>query len=332
MGRQSSKAIGALAFIGHAALAWCSGAAAAAELALEEPCPCITRDELAFRIERLLGQPLSEVEEMQLSVRIGARPAGFVAELEVTRPSVAEEGIRALNAASCDALSEALALAIVVAIGADAEAPPPAATPPLPTAPARDEPAPVAAPIVAADPEAAGSGPTLAGVAWMVGDSGTLPAPGLGLGVGVALVWPGVEVRAVGTWLPKREGTLIATDPSSPGTSIGLVAGSALGCVPVGVERAIVDVMACVGWELGQLSGSGTHVSVPYEQRRLWSAARLDVAARWPVPGTPVGLELSVAGVVPFTRDEFILKDLGTVHRPASVIGRLGLGVSLAVD
>jgi hypothetical protein len=331
LGRRSSKAIGGLAFIGHAALPWCSGDAAAAELALEEPCPCITRDELAFRVERLLGQPLAAVEAMQLSVRIGSTPAGFVAELGVTRPNLAEQGVRSLNAAACDALSEALALAIVVAIGADAEAPPPAATPPLPAAP-RDEPAPLAVPVVAAESEVAGSGPSLAGVAWMVGDSGTLPVPGLGLGVGVSLVWPGVEVRAVGTWLPKREGTLDATDPSSPGTSIGLVAGSALGCVPVGVDRAIVDVAACVGWELGELSGTGTHVSVPYEQRRLWSAARLDVAARWPVPGTSVGLEVSVAGVVPFTRDDFILKDLGTVHRPASVVGRLGLGISLAVD
>lgn len=330
LGRYSSQAIGWLALVVRVGLMWGGGEAEAAELALKEPSSCIAMDELAFRVERLLGRPLAAVEAMQISIRVEPTPAGFVAELEVERPSLAERGVRSLRAPSCEALSEALTLAIVVAVGEGDEAPEPPAPRPEP-APARDEIAASVAPPVA-EVDADSSGPALAGVAWIIGDTGTLPVPGLGVAFGMGFAWSGVELRALGTWLPEREGPLVAADASSPGASIGLVAGSVLACVPVAVERAVLGVAACLGWEVGQLSGSGTHVSLPYDQRRLWSAARLDVAARWPVPNTPLGLDLSVTATAPLTRDEFYLEELGRVHRPASVGGRFALGLSVAVD
>jgi hypothetical protein len=193
------------------------------------------------------------------------------------------------------------------------------------------EPAP-AEPIDEASPEARSAAPMLAGSAWMIGDTGTLPGVGLGIGVGAVLGWRSVELRALGTLLPEREGSLRTSDSSPPGASIGLLAASLLACVPVVVQPSALALAACAGWELGQLSGDGTHVAVPYHQRTLWSAARLDLGLRWPVPGTRLALEGLVTALAPFTRDDFILKDLGTVHRPASVLGRLGVGVSVAID
>jgi hypothetical protein len=305
--------------------------AAAAELAIEAPVHCLDEDELSFRVERLLGQPLAGVEAMQLSVRIEPLPQGFGARLVVVRPGSEEGGTRSLRAASCAELSESLALAIAVAIGAAAEPAEPA-----PAVSTRVEPAaaPVDTPVAAAaaPPEPSAPGPALSGSAWMVGDTGTLPAPGLGVAAGLGVSWPGVGLRAIGTLLPEREATVAATDSSSPGARIGLMAGSALACVPIAVNSAALGLAACGGWEVGQLAGNGTHVSVPYHQRRLWSAARFDLMGHWALADTAVALELLVTAAAPFTRDDFIVKDIGSVHRPANVVGRLGVGLSLSTD
>jgi hypothetical protein len=311
---------------------WCwAGRVEAAELVLNEPAACITADELSFRVERALGMPLGGAEAVQLSVHVQAEPSGFGAQLGVVRAGV--RGERALHAPSCEELSESLVVAIVVAIGAEESPPPPPPAPPPPAAPPSTTAPPAAeeAPPPSAAPESgAGLGPSIVGSAWMIADTGTLPAPGIGAGVGVTLGWPRLQLRAVGTLLPEREGNLNAS-AGSPGASIGLLAGSAMGCVSLGSFPSWVALAACAGWELGQLSGSGTHVSTPYQQSALWSAARLDLASRWALTSV-LSLELQLTAVAPFTRDAFILKDLGSVYRPASVLGRLGLGLGVAID
>lgn len=268
---------GALAAIA-AALAGGPEEAAAAELVLEEPTACVTRDELSFRVERLLGRPLADVEEMVLSVGVEAAPGGFVARLEVSRPGAAGRGERILRAPSCDELSEALAVAISVAIG-ELDEPAPARITASEAPPVVD-----AAPPAPVPPPASGVGLTLGGSAWMIADTGTLPSLGLGAGIGIELSWPSIELRALGTLLPAREATLDAA--GSPGVSIGLMAGGAMACVPLRDAASLPAIAACAGWELGLLSGNGTHVSSPYQRRALWSAARFDVAARWVVPDT----------------------------------------------
>jgi hypothetical protein len=150
--------------------------------------------------------------------------------------------------------------------------------------------------------------------------------------MGLGVSWPGVTLRAIGTLLPEREATLTVSDSSPPGASIGLWAGSALACVPMAVDSTALGLAACGGWEVGELAGSGTHVSVPYHQRRLWSAARFDLMGRWALPDTALAIELLVTAAAPFTRDDFVVKDIGSVHRPANVVGRLGLGLSLSTD
>jgi hypothetical protein len=294
-------------------------------LVLSEPAACLTSDELSFRVQRALGKSLEAAEAMQLSVRLQAEPAGFEAQLDVRRAG--QRGQRTLHAASCEELSEALVIAIVVAIG-DAQTAEPAAPPGA----AADSDAASEPPGSVEPPPPATPRPTIVGSAWVIGDTGTLPAPGVGAALGVAVGWPRLQLRAMGTLLPEREGSVNHAVPGSPGASIGLLAGSALACIPVARPLPSLGVSACAGWELGQLSGSGTHISSPYHQRTLWSAALLEFGARWSVPSTALSLELLLTAVAPFTRDEFILQELGTVYRPASVLGRVGLGVGLAID
>lgn len=332
MAPHEKKTLASGLLLATALLAGASPTAAAAELVLAEPAACVTLDELSFRVERLLGQSLASVEPLQLSVRAGGDATGFVARLEVERPEHSQRGVRSLRASSCAELLESLAIAIVVAVG-EGEQPqqPPAEAPgPAPQA-ARAEPPPQPEPAADAAPPV-GHGPTLTAAVWAIADSGTLPASALGAALAVGVSWRSLELRAIGTFLPEREGTLLATDPRSPGVSIGLIAAGLIGCVPVALQTTRLGMAVCAGSELGQLSGSGTHVLVPYHRQTLWAAARVELAARLGLGETPLALELLATALAPFTRDEFILRELGEIHRPASVIGRLGLGLAVAVD
>ena len=59
---------------------------------------------------------------------------------------------------------------------------------------------------------------------------------------------------------------------------------------------------------------------------------RVDLAGHWLLPDTPLALTVLATAAAPLTRDDFIIKDVGSVHRPANVVGRLGVGLMLELD
>jgi len=319
------------AAIGHAPRA------TAAEIALDGPAACVARDELTFQVERAIGRSLEQAPADRFVVHVQEAKAGASAQIEITEAEASEgRGSRWLSAKTCDELTQQVALAIALALGlhADGEAEVPAA----PAAAPREDGAALeeAAPSAEVAPSARATaepsrGPELTGSAWLLGDTGTLPAMGWGLGLGVELGWPSVALRALGTLLPEREGNLDG-DAGSPGVEIGLWAGSLLACLPVAREPAPIALSICAGGELGELSGNGTRVTVPYQQRTLWAAARVDVFARWRLEKTPLAIEGLVTVAAPLRRDDFVLQDIGSVHRPESVLGRAGVGLSLFLD
>jgi hypothetical protein len=321
------------------ALAWgaSGGTASAAELRLGESSVCVTVEELSFRVERALGQPLAQAAPLELIVSaVHREPSGFSARVEISEAGVPDgAGLRSVSATSCEELLDTLALALALAIGSrsDRAAPSPNDAPgavvlPLavgvvPPAKAQDAPVP---------PDDGSRAPSFGVRGELVLDTGSLPRGGAGVALGAGLAWPSVELQLLGTFLPRRESRIDVTDPQSPGVEMGLVAGSLSGCVPLAASSSAVDVALCAGWELGMLSGQGTRVDDSHHQRALWSAARIDLEAGWRIPNSPFELELRVSGLAPLTRDDFILKDIGGVHRPAAVVGRAGLGVRWEIE
>ncbi|MEY4545737.1 MAG: hypothetical protein RL685_1932 [Pseudomonadota bacterium] len=158
-------------------------------------------------------------------------------------------------------------------------------------------------------------------------DTGSLPGAGFGVSGGAGLAWSAFELRALGLFLPPREGHSAGGNSTSSGADLSLLAGSLLACAPLSDAGRRLQLLACAGWELGQLSGIGTGVATPHERNRLWSAGRIDLDAEWLVPGSPLRLGLLFSVLVPFSRDEFILKDIGAVHQPTNVVARAGLGL-----
>jgi hypothetical protein len=327
-----------------AALACAAPQAHAAELKLSEPLACVTADELSFRVERALGQPLAQAPALEF--RVSPRqtsPRDFSAQLEISEASgAAAAGSRTLLASSCDELLDTLALAMALVLGsrrdgdvanADEAAPSEAraavasASSP-PDAAVTDRPAPVARP---SEPEP-GEAAHLVMRAGAVGDTGALPSAGLGVSAGAGLRWPTVELFLLGTLLPRREGTVDPSVRRSPGARVGLIAGSLSACLPLNARAAAILLDGCAGWELGQLSGDGTHVEEPNHQSSLWSAARVDVDASWRVPGSALGIGLRLGALAPLTRDRFVLKDIGSVYRPASLVGRATLNLIWDID
>jgi hypothetical protein len=168
---------------------------------------------------------------------------------------------------------------------------------------------------------------------WLIGDAGSLPSPSLGAALGAELRWSKIELRALGTVLFERETQLDAPSSPAPGAKLALITGGLFACAaPFGSLHARLAPFACFGAEIGRLSGVGTGVASPRRGSALWAAPLVHVGAAWAVPDTALGLAMGLAVAAPLARDEFALRDIGTVHQPPSVVGRLSVGVSVRFD
>jgi hypothetical protein len=325
-----------------------SASAAAAELSIATPAACAVADELTFRTERALGQPIESAAAVRCTIHI-ARSAGlYAARMEVeTIGSGRPSRLRSFLAPTCAKLTETLALAVVLAIGAGPEdgaagaSDPPAAGPAGSGSEASQAALAVAessatlemlqadTPARTSDDTQASSGqPNVAASAALVGDAGSLPGAGLGVSLGAALGGELLELRLLGTYLPAREAS-IETSSGSGGVEIGLLAGSLAGCLPRLLRASRLELGVCAGAELGWLSGNGTGVDISRSGGTLWTALRADAAARWAL-GDGFALDLLFSALVPTDRDEFTISEVGPVFQTGTVVGRASLGVSFA--
>lgn len=328
--------------------------ARAAELVVSGPALCPDTAELAYRVERALGTPLDAAALLRLHVRFeAAGSAGYRAWLAVESPDGAmPSSERELKARECGPLGDAVAVAIALALGASEagrEASPssePAAREPSARVPsgtgASIEPAPGGEPagpsraaaaleqaVPSAEPapeERARFTPALTLSA--VGDAGSLPGVGVGMGVGAELGWERLALRATGTLFLDRHVALPGAGATGLGADMGLALGALSVCSTL-LRAASAAAFVCAGWELGRLEAIGTGVLTPRREGTLWSAPRVDAGVDWAAAGGPLRLVAQVTAAAPLERDDFYLRDLGSVHRPPAVAGRLSLGVHI---
>jgi hypothetical protein len=298
----------------------------AAEVNVAASTACADGGEVSFLAERALGRPLSDIPGPRFSIEIERRGGGFTARLETHAAADSSgAGVRSFRAPSCDELVETLGLAVAIALGVNPKASPP------PAAPEHSTPTEWVAEASEPDrsPAAPGDHPQLTALGWVIGDSGSLPSPALGVGLGAALRWTALELRGGGLWLPARRGAPagLPNGDGSPGAEIGLLLGSAQACAPLSLKTDAVELGVCAGWELGRMHATGTGVLRPYRKGALWSAPRVDLEARWAVPSSPVVVNLMMAALMPLQRDEFILSDFGSIHRAPNLVARAGVGL-----
>jgi hypothetical protein len=317
--------------------------ARAAELLIAAPSACVIGDELSFRAERALGQPLNSAADVRCTVHITRDGAAYAARLEVQAIASPEPSrLRSFSAPSCEMLTETLALAVSLAIASGAPEPEPAAPgvgAALDAAPAARAVREPAADTGDAAEHGDGSKPVSAGGArdWrfggsagVVADAGTLPGIGMGAALGVSLGLDAFDVRLLGTYLPPRDAQLTSAPTSgaaSPGAEIELLAGSLLSCVPRLVRASNLALGLCAGGELGRLSGRGTGVTVARAGTSLWASVRADAEARWTL-AHGLSLDFRLSALVPWERDEFSIDGAGRVFRTSAVVGRATVGLS----
>jgi hypothetical protein len=323
----------------------------AAEVEWRGPNVCPDAAELRFRVERSIGMPLSHAAPLRFEVTAARSAQGFTA-LVATDPGAgggARE--RTLAAPDCSRLADLVAVTLALALGADAGAAADAgagltsaelAATPMPESGAHPSTAAqmaaqVVAPAAVAGADAVPRAPDEAASSrwrpglsvWLVGDSGSLPEPGVGAALGAEFGNSMLELRALGTWFMQQHQELGGLAEPRPGADLGLVLGALSGCAALwGSFVADGAAYACGGWELGRLSGTGTDVLRPREGAALWSAPRLDVGARWALgsDGFELGALLTLA--VPLVRKDFVLGELGPLHRPPAAVARAGIGIN----
>jgi hypothetical protein len=349
------------------AAGWCTTPAHAAEISVNGPAACPDASELAFRVERSLGAPLAESAPLAFEVVFeapAAPGASYTARLRAHRAAPGATSTRVIRARDCGRLGDAVGVAIALAVrspeaapssatradpgaassaatstggsivtaeAAGGHAPDPATSTPVTRTAAdsaastdRDQPPSHQAP--------ADETPSPVLSAFFVADSGSLPSAGVGFGLSAELRTERLAFRAQGALLFEQH-VAFASGAGAPGADMGLVWGSASACwSPFGGFRSSLAAFGCAGWELGRLAAEGTGVDAPRSGAQLWTAPRLDggvsgaLGSRW-LRGT-----LQLSALAPLKRDDFFLRDAGSVHRPPAAVGRLTIGVDFSFE
>ena len=305
--------------------------ASAATLSVEAPASCLDPSAVADEVGDLIGKPLGSVADVDFRVQISETPRHrwrLRLEMIAQRPNgdgtPAVRGSREIEGATCGELAEAAAVAIAISvrsISAEAGAPeldrpaPPAATapPPIVKTPAASPPPTRPTPEVPWRPTIA--------LALAV-DAGALPNTGVGVDVEAALQRGAFQVAALGTWFGSRD-TVAA---NGAGGRFELAIGGALACFAP--RRGRWTGLACGGFELGRLAGTGLRVARPETGVAFWRAARADVGVTATL-GNRAALILRAGASAPFSRPEFVLDGADLVYRPSRLAGRFTAGLEV---
>jgi hypothetical protein len=267
---------------------------------LEGAGSCIDAAELEARVQRRLGTDPFDPRAKR-SIEGVARRTGNVWRAQIAvraRPEDANPPLRELEsaAADCESLSNAVVLAVALAVDpaaafsdAAAKASPPATPVEQPKAPAESA--------VAASEAALAGRAELA----LVGQVGLLPQASFGVGLGVGAILTqrfelGLRARA----FPQVE---VSGDPSY---AVGLAALNLELCA-LARPAATVDLRACGGPTLGLLQAAVLAGDRTQPGQRASLAAELGLDAAFALTRA-LALQLGVRAAVPLTRYRFTLE------------------------
>ena len=302
----------------------------AAELSVDAPASCVEPSALADEVSDLIGKPIASVADVDFRVQISEGPRRrwrLRLEMVGRRPNddgtTAIRGNREIEGATCAELAEAAAVAIAVSVRSmmpEASA----AGPRRPTASEEATPAPnVTAPPA---PPSPGGSPRQA-VPWrpavalaLATETGALPNTGFGVDVEAALRRGGLQVLAFGTWFASQD----TIGAGNTGGRFRLVLGGGLACFAP--QRGRWTGLACAGFELGRLAGTGISVARPATGALFWRAPRADLGVTVALGGS-AALIVRAGAAVPLSRPEFVLDGADLVYRPSRLAGRLTTGL-----
>ncbi|MBX3190028.1 MAG: hypothetical protein KF819_23585 [Labilithrix sp.] len=296
-------------------------------LAWDAPKECPSADDVrAAALKSAKGEAASETLEADARVERGER---WRVTLRTRRAGVASAE-RQLEAASCEALAEATAVILALALmpGAGVEEP---ATEPATTA-ARAAPAPAAVEAPARERAAEApkderpKGPydhALGLGASLATDGTTLPA--VAAGGAAALAWtPGpARLEVSGSYFVAQSET---AGGSAAGAALTLVVLGARGCWAL--ARGPVELSPCLGVDVHLVGARGFGAARNFDESARWAAGTGGALLRVPVAPW-LALRAQADAVVPLARPRFVVENEGTVHRPSAMGARGTIGAEL---
>jgi hypothetical protein len=300
-------------------------AGVASLLEWEAPAGCPGALDLRSRLQALLGyepETLGKLSRVRGSLVRASR--GYRLSLEVF-----EEGrtsSRLLESASCDELTDAAAIAIVLAMAPDAAR----STAEIPESkgheatrtPDEPRPAPSVTPKDPASTRAPWRGFAEAGAVVQLGP---LPEAGAGLELAAGARSGSLALGGYAVLLGSEQ---VEVAPAQSVEFELLVAG-ARGCYAVRGASPRLD--ACAGFEAGRLRATGVGLSPSRRFSNAWIAPGVAASAEWPLAGS-LALVLRADSALPLFRERYTVDESETVHAPAWWSARLSLGLCLLAE
>jgi hypothetical protein len=302
-----------------------SGAQQPFELSWSAPAECPSGAEVRAVLERLAAAG-SRVE--------GARVEIVPVEGRWQARLSTRGAQRRLEGESCAAVVHALTVVLALA-AAEAEGESDAglgAAAPVPQAAGAVDAREMAPDVALAAPRAAKvTGPGEAelatpGLGWAVragllAELGLLPGPTLGPQAAVELSFARWSVELGATLLLARHARLAGE--GTPEGDIDWLGGQVSLCHQLGPLLAL-----CAGAESGRLSGTGSGVDEPLSAAGWWLAATAEARLRGLLSsGASLSWQLGLSAAAALARPEFGFDELGVLHRPSAVSGRLFFGL-----
>lgn len=297
------------------ASALASGQSRAADIRVHATRDCADRADIADQVDILLNRPVSAIEGFDFEVDIAERPdRRWRLRLATVDRADGAKRTREIDGSGCAQLADAAAVAIAMSIqssGAAERTETTVAASPLPAPPT----------VAAAPPSPVETHPLRfpISVAALL-DTGALPPPGLGLGLGGGIAWRRLLIVAEATFLTSPEARVSDDD----GGRFRLFVGAVLACLDL--PWGSVGILGCAGGEAGIVRAEGIGIDRPRTQNVGWEAGRLDVGlTRRLNPSVSLFARGGVA--VPWSRPTFtIINDAVAVHRPDALSARVTLG------
>jgi hypothetical protein len=262
-----------------------------------------------------------QVREILLGSQLGG--AGLTAQGTVTRASSDRwrvdltlrsadwEARRTLGGSTCEAVSQAAALVIALAVNLEARAPL-AAKPAEPVVPSRAAPLPPIGPVASLG---------------MTFDFGSLPRGTVGLEGTFGWQIPHARIELGASYFLPRQGTIFGR--SDVGATFHFASGNLRACYELAAGSLVLGPCLDAGVTWTGANGFGP-IAVDAVSS-VGVTAGGDVAARWLI-SRHLAPYVRLGALVPLTRPEFAVRDVGTVYRATPGVLRGGVGIEVHFD
>jgi hypothetical protein len=331
------------ALVAAAARSRAEGGDADLDLRWDAPSGCPAAEGVEAEVERLLGARARRGEPVDAAAVVTHSERGW--SLVLTTHVAGVEGRRVLEARSCEALAEALAIVLAMTIdpshsaspssagnGNESEDASDGAASALADAGARADAGVSADAAVSAVDASTGSlerasastpgSSTFALGLALAGNVGALPSVAFAPELSIGWQPPRLSLDAALAYFPGARGAF----DDARGGDFRLATAALRGCVRWG--GANLEIGPCLAVTGGAMFGEGAGVRSPGSAVAPWLSLSPGAVGAVRLGGGAVSVWIlsSVAAEVPLVRDRFRLDGLGVVHQPAAIAGRATLG------